>query len=143
MTCWAWRMPETGGVDLARAHGHKLVPGLHVVLLYQLLGIVDNAHGGNGKQPQVGANQQGLGIGVADAADAGGTVKIVQIRLKLGAEGGIFDAVDLPLKAVLAVMNDHAAPAGTQVGVVIHTEKNVKGHVSLGNGAKKASHSSS
>ena len=131
---------ELGGVDLSGAHGHELMAVVGEVALNELLGVVDDAHRGDGVQPQVGAHQQGLGIGVADAADAAVAVEVGQIPLKLGAEGGVFNVVDLALKAVLLVVYDHAAPAGAQVGVVIHSEENIQRHVPLGDGAKKASH---
>ena len=85
-------------------------------------------------------DQQGLGVGVADAAEAAVAVEIGQVLFKLGAEGGVFDVVDLALEAVRFIVDDHAAPAGAQVGVVVHSEEDVQGHVPLGYGAKKASH---
>ena len=78
---------QLGGVDFTRAHGHELVAVVGEVALHQRVGIVDDAHGGDGVQAQVGAHQQGLGIGVADTADAGAAVKFRQILVELGAEG--------------------------------------------------------
>ena len=88
----------------------------------------------------MGADQQGLGVGVADAADAGAAVEFCQVLFKLGAEGGVFDGVNLALEAVFGVMDNHAAPACAQMGVVIHSKKNVKGDVLCGDGSKKATH---
>ena len=85
----------------------------------------------------MGSDQQGLRIGIADAADAAATVEVRQILLELGAEGGVLDGVDLALESVLGVMDQHTAPAGTQMGVVVHSEKDIEGHVPLGNGPKK------
>ena len=110
------------------------------VVLHQGLGVVDDAHGGDGVHPQVGAHQQGLGVGVADAADAGAAVEVRQVLFKFGAEGGVFDGVDLPLEAVLLIVNNHASPAGAQMGVVVHAEENVKGHVALGDRAEESAH---
>ena len=67
-------------------------------------------------------------------------VEVGQIPLKLGAEGGVFNVVDLALKAVLLVVYDHAAPAGAQVGVVVHSEEDIQGYVLVRHRAKKASH---
>jgi len=86
---------------------------------------------------QVGAHQQGLGIAVADAADAAASVEVRQIRLKLGAEGGILNVVNLALEAVRGVIDDHAAPAGAQMRVIVYSEKNVKHAVPLGDSAAK------
>ena len=110
------------------------------VVLDELLRVVDDAHRGDGEHPQVGAHQQGLGIAVADAADAALAVEVGQVLLELGAEGGVLDGVDLPLEAVGLIVDDHAAPAGAQVGVVVHAEENVKGDVSMGDRAKKTAH---
>ena len=51
----------------------------------------------------MGSDQQGLRIGIADAADAAATVEVRQILLELGAEGGVLDGVDLALESVLGV----------------------------------------
>ena len=48
--------------------------------------------------------------------------------------------MDLPLKAVLLVVEDHAAPACAQVGVVVHPEKDVKADVALGDRAEESAH---
>ena len=50
---------------------------------------------------------------------------------KLGAERGVFNRVDLALKTVFPVVNDHAAPAGAEVGMVVNAEKNVQDAVAL------------
>ena len=41
---------QLSSVDLAGAHGHKLMSVVGEILLDQLLGIVDDAHGGDGVQ---------------------------------------------------------------------------------------------
>ena len=97
--------------------------------LDQLLGVVDDAHRGDGVQSQVGPYQQGLGVSVADAADAAAPVEIGQILLKLGAEGGVLNGVDLPLEPIFGVMDDHAAPPGAQVGVIVHSKEDIQGHI--------------
>ena len=110
------------------------------VFLDQLLRVVDDAHGGDGVKPQVGPHQQGLGVGVADAADAALAVKLGQVLFKFGSERSVLNGVDLPLEAVLLIVDQHAAPAGPQVGVVVHSEENVQGHVLVCYCAKKAAH---
>ena len=129
---------QLGGVDRAGAHGHELVAVVGEVALHQLLGVVDDAHGGDGVQPQVGAHQQGLGVRVADAADAAAAVELGDVLFKLGPEGGVLDVVDLTLEAALPVVDDHAPPAGAQVGVVVHAEEHVQHAVLLGDGSKKS-----
>ena len=88
----------------------------------------------------MGAHQQGLGVRVADAADAALPVEIRQVVFKLGAEGGILYIVNLTLETVFAVIHDHAGPAGTQMGVIVRAEENVQYCVAPGYGAEKAAH---
>ena len=110
------------------------------IAIHQLAGVVDNAHRGDGKQPQVGPDQQGLGIRIADAADTGATLEILQILLKLGAEGAVFNVVNLPLEPVFPVVDGHAAPAGAQVGVVVGAKEHIQHHIPFCDGAKKSAH---
>ena len=88
----------------------------------------------------MGADQQGLGVGVADAADAGLAVEVGQVLFKLGAEGGVLDVVDLPLKAAFLVVDRHAAPLGAQVGVVVGAEEEVQHAIALGDRAEETAH---
>ena len=87
--------------------------------------VLDHAHHADGVGPVNRAHQQGLGIGVADAADAALAHHLPHRLVKLGAEGGVLDVVDLPLEAQLRVPGGHAAPAGAQVGVIVCAEINV------------------
>ncbi len=128
------------GVDLAGAHGHELVAVVGKVPLYQLFGVLNDAHGRDGVQPQMGAHQQGLGIRIADAADARPPVERGKILLELGAEGGVFNVVDLPVETLLPIVDGHAAPASAQVGVVVRAEEHIQHHVPLGNRTKKTAH---
>ena len=82
--------------------------------------VLDHAHHTDGVGPVNRAHQQGLRVGVADAADAALAHHLPHRLVKLGAEGG-----DLPLEAQLRVPGGHAAPAGAQVGVIICAEINV------------------
>ena len=131
---------QLGGVDLARTHGHELVAVVGEIALDQLLRVVDDTHRSDGVQPQVGPHQQGLGVRVTDTADAAVAVELAQVLLELGAERGIFNGVDLALKSVLLVVDQHTAPAGAQVRVVVHSEEDIQGHVLVRHRAKKASH---
>ena len=75
----AWTTTPTSGT-----HGHELAALTAEIRLNQLLGVVDDTHGGNGEQPQMRADQQGLGVRVADAADAAGAVEFGHVLLELG-----------------------------------------------------------
>ena len=88
----------------------------------------------------MGADQQGLGVGVADAADAGVAVEVGEVLFELGAEGGVLDVVDLALEAVPLIVDRHTAPLGAQVGVVVGAEEEVQHAVLPGDGAEEAAH---
>ena len=103
---------QLGGVDLAGGHGHELVSRPGEGFLHQLFCIVDNAHGGDGEHPQVGAHQQRLRVGVGNAADTGVSTEFGHVVVKFRAEGGIFNAVDLPLEALFPVVEGKPCPAG-------------------------------
>ena len=45
--------------------------------------------------------------------------------------------MNLPLEAAFLIMDNHAAPAGTQMGVIVHAEKDVENAVPLGDRSKK------
>ena len=74
----------------------------------------------------MGPHEQRLRVGIADAADAAATLEILQILFKFGPERGIFNIVDLALKADLLVVDDHAAPPCTQVRMIVHAEKYIQ-----------------
>jgi hypothetical protein len=88
----------------------------------------------------VRTDQQRLGVCVGDTADAGIAGELVQITFKFGTEGGIFNVMDLPLEALLVVIKSKAAPAGTQVRMVVRTEENVIFTVFAGNRPEKSTH---
>ena len=127
-------------VDFAGAHGHELVAVVGKIGPHQLLGIVDLADGGDGVNPEVGAHQQRLGIGVADAADAARALEVRQILFKAGAEGGVCDGVDLPVKAVFPAPDRHPGVAGAEMAVVVGAEEDIQDHVAPGDGAEETAH---
>ena len=134
------RRRQLRGIDLAGAHRHKLVAVFRKMLLHQLLVVVDDPHGGDGIQSQMGPDQKGLGVCIADAADPHGAMEFRNIALELGSERCALDAVDLPLEAVLLIIDDHAASPCAQVGMVIHPEEHIQNHVFPGDRAEKSAH---
>ena len=128
--CKAALLVDHGGDQLIGIHasaGHhvEVAAAEGEVLLRQLLGVVDDADGADGVEPQVRADQQGLGIGVRDAADGGVAEHFRPDMLEFGAERGIFNVVDLPLQAVLRIVGRHARAASTQMRMVVRAEKDV------------------
>lgn len=112
------------------------------VLLDEGIGVVDDADDADGIGAQVGADEQGLGVGVADTADGRGALHFVKNVLEFGAEGGIFDVVNLPLQPNGRVIGRHAAPACAQMRMIVRAEKHIGNGVVATDGSKKASHNS-
>ena len=111
------------------------------IVLHQGLGVVDEADGHDAVDAQMGADQQGLGIGVADAADAAGAaLELGEVVFKLGAEGRVGDGMDLPLIAALVAPDHHAGVPGTQMAVVVRSEEHVQHHIAVGNRAEITAH---
>jgi hypothetical protein len=79
-------------------------------------------------------------IGIGNAADTGTAAEFGQIIFKFGAEGCVFNVVDLALKALFLIIECHAAPAGAQVGMVVRTKKHIQYAVFTGDSPKKTTH---
>ena len=109
--------------------------------VYQLLCVVDLAHGGDGIEAEVGTHQKRLGIGIADAADAAAAAfEVRQIFFKFGPERGVGDGVDLPLAAVFRTPDRHPGIAGAEMAVIVGTEEDIQDDVTSGYRAEKAAH---
>ena len=66
-------------------------------LLYQLVGIVNNTYRCDGIGSQMRTNQHRLGIRIADTTNNRCALHFIKNILKLCAEGGILNAVNLTL----------------------------------------------
>ena len=58
------------------------------------------------------SDQQRLGVGVGDAADAIAALEFCQIPFEFGAERGVFDVVNLALEALFRVVEGQTASLG-------------------------------
>ena len=96
------------------------------IAVHQRVGIVDPPDSRDRVHAQMRAYQKRLGVRVADTADPGVSVEFGQIAVKFGPERRIFNTVNLPLEPPRRIVKRHTAPAGPQMGVVIHSEKNVQ-----------------
>lgn len=94
----------------------------------QSLGVLDRPDGGDGIASQMGADQDGLVVAVADDADPGPGAQGADIGVELGAELGVFDVVDDPDEAFLAD-NGQPAPLRPQVGMIIGPIEQVRAAV--------------
>ena len=77
----------------------------------------------------MGTYHQRLGIAVTNTADTAVTMKFCQILIKLGTERGILNGMDLTLKTILFIENDHSGSFSTKMGVIVHSEENVERNV--------------
>ncbi len=110
------------------------------VLVYQLLGVVDDADGGDGVQVP----------GVSAPASGWGSVSLMQpmplhpwnssMSFSNGAERGVLDGVDLALETRLAVMYDHAGTARAEVRVIVHAKEHVEHDVAMRRHSKETAH---
>ena len=66
-------------------------------------------------------------------------VQLIQIVVKFGPEGCVFDVVDGALEAVFAVYG-HASAPGSQMGVVVDTKEKIHGTAALRCYAKYTAH---
>ena len=71
------------------------------------------------------SDQQGLGVGVGDAAKAEAAIEFGQVAFKLGAKRRVFDVVNLTLEALFRIVEGQAAPLGAQVGMIVRAEEYV------------------
>ena len=58
------------------------------------------------------SDQQGLGVGVGDAAKAEAALEFRQVAFKLGAKRRVFDVVNLTLEALFRIVERQAAALG-------------------------------
>ena len=68
------------------------------------------------------------------------SVHFLAYPLKLGAERRIGNIMNIPLKTVLRVICGHTGALRSQVGMIIHAEKNILHAVLTGCDPKEAAH---
>ena len=130
---------QFGVVQITAAHLQEMgVPVLEDVLS-QLCRVVDAAHRGNRIGSVVGADQQGLGLVVGNTANAHPACHFVDVFFKLGPERRIFNVVNGTVKSLFPI-HGHTCPAGSQMGVIIGSEKQIKYAILFGCHTKKTTH---
>ncbi len=131
---------EFAGVDSAAGDGVEVGSGLPEIAFHQLVLVVEDAGEADGIGPEGGVDEEGLGVPVGDAGDGRGPVDFFQDVFETGPEGGVFDVVDLPLKAFFGVIAGDAGPVGSQVGEVVRSVEDVFDGVPGGHKSKKCAH---
>ena len=107
---------------------------MHVLveqLLRQFVEVLDFRHGHDGKAPEMGIDDEGLGIGVANHADAGGAaLETAERRLEFSAEIRVLSVVNGTREGFFFfVVACHAASAGAEVRVVVGAVEEVSSAV--------------
>ena len=128
------------GIDFSAGHAFKVSAAEGQILLDEGLGVVDKTNGADGVTAQIGTDENGLGISVRNAADGGGAGHFFQNPLEFSPEGRIFNVVYFPLEALFRVIGSHAAPAGSQMGMIVRAEKHIQHAVFAGSCSKKTTH---
>jgi hypothetical protein len=105
---------QLGGVDLAIADLGEMGSVAPEQLVGELLEIVHLSHGDDGVRTEMGRDDEGLVLVVADDAKAHGAVHRRQIILEFAAELGVCDVVDRAGESV-AVAHDQATALSAEV----------------------------
>ena len=101
----------------------------------------DDTHGDDGEDTQMRAHQQRLRVGVGNNTHAGAAVQLGQIPFEFCPEGCAFYVMDLTGEAILRIVEGHAAPLGTQMGMVVSSKENIIFAVFTGYNPEETTHS--
>ena len=95
-------------------------------LFHQFFLIVNLSHRCDGKTAQMRLNQKRLRLTIRNTTDSKIAGQFLHIPLELCPKRRIFNIVDRTVKSFLFAVHSHAAPTGSQMGMIINTEKQVK-----------------
>ena len=87
----------------------------------------------------MGTDDQGLGFKIGNAADAQVAPHVMDVIVKLGAEGRVLNVVDGPVETLFPV-HCQAGPAGSQVGMIVRAEEQIKNTIFFGYNTKITAH---
>ena len=96
----------------------------------------------NGIRAEVGADDQRLRVVIADAPDGRRAAHFVRQFGKLGAERRVLNVVDLPLKPEFRVVSRNARAPRSEVGMVVHPEKDIEDTIPCRRHTEKTAHKS-
>ena len=108
-------------------------------LFHQFLRVVDFAYGSQCVGSVMGTDNQWLGFIIGNTTDAVISFHGLDILVKLCTERCIFYVVYGTVKTILAV-HSHSASSGTQMRMIIYSEKQIKYAVFFCGHTKKATH---
>ena len=129
------------GIQIPAAHLQEMGMTLGEQLLRQLCRVVDLAHRGDGVCPMVGTDHQRLGLEVRDAADADVPLHLIEILVELCPKRRVLYIMYGPVESLLFTIDHHSRPPGSQMGMIVRSEEQVKDTILLGCNTKKSAHS--
>ena len=89
----------------------------------------------------MGTHHQRLGLKIRNAADADISLHLIEILVKFCPKRSIFNIMYRPVEALFFAIDHHACSPGSQMGMVIRSEIQVKDTILLGCNTKKSAHS--
>ena len=112
-------------IDGTAAHLQEMGAGFFHNACHQLIHVIDLADSGDSVCSVMGPYNQRLCFKIRNAADAQVALHVMDIIVKLGTERRVFNVVDGTVKAVFSI-HRQSGPAGSQMGMVIRAEKQIK-----------------
>ena len=132
---------ELGRVGLAGAQLREvLVLGKHLFL--QLGYVAYLAYCDDCEASQMGIDDYGLRVSITDHPDAEVTGVFVQVILEFYPEVGILQRVDIPCEDTVTVVDRHAAPACSQMRMIVYSVEEVVSALLCGDDSEYSSHKS-
>ena len=105
----------------------------------ELVGVFDGPDRDDGVIAQMGSDEDGLVVHIADDADAATAVQAVDLGVELGPERRIFDIVNGPGETV-GSGDGQSAPLGSQMGMVVRSVVEIGDDVLTARRAEESSH---
>ncbi len=102
-------------VDASAAHFLKMLKTVGGQRLCDFVHVVDSAHRRDGKDPEMRAYDERLGLIIGNAADAQMALHLPDIPLELRAEIGTLDVVNRAVKPLHAFVDGHACAPCSEV----------------------------
>ena len=130
---------EFGGVRLAAGHFAEVV-ALIEEFAGEFFQVVDFRHGDDGHFPQMGVDDDGLGVGIRDDADASLARELLQFLLEACAEVLIFEVVDAAVESFLRRESGQTTALGAKVGIVVGAVEEVCDAPLSGDCSEEAAH---
>ena len=128
------------GVDVSAAHLQEMGMSFCEQILYNSIGIIDLTNRGDGISSVMGTHHQRLGFKIRDTSDTKIAPHFIDILVKFGTKRCILDVVNGPVITFLFAVNCHSGASGSQMGMIVCSEKQIKYTVFFCCDSKKSTH---